>query len=127
MDSSKNIFSDSAVRISIVGVLAILALFLFAKTWSTVEEMGHVKIGETPTISVSGTGKASSPPINPRSLTLLKKRIQRTSQKFLEVDSAFSNQIGSNIRMPFAKGGHAGVRPARSTLAWAEIKAELKT
>jgi uncharacterized protein YggE len=62
MDSSKNIFSDSAVRISIVGVLAILALFLFAKTWSTVEEMGHVKIGETPTISVSGTGKASTPP-----------------------------------------------------------------
>ncbi len=62
MDSSKNLFSDSAVRISIVGVLAILALFLFAETWATVEGMGHVKIGETPTITVSGTGKASTPP-----------------------------------------------------------------
>ena len=62
MDSSKNIFSDSAVRVSIVGVLAILALFLFAMTWATVEGMGHVKIGETPTITVSGTGKASTPP-----------------------------------------------------------------
>ena len=62
MDSSKNIFSDSAVRISIVGVLAILALFLFAMTWATVEGMGKVKIGETPTITVSGTGKASTPP-----------------------------------------------------------------
>ncbi len=62
MDSPNNIFSDSAVRISIVGVLAILALFLFAKTWATVEGMGHVKIGETPTITISGTGKASTPP-----------------------------------------------------------------
>lgn len=62
MDSPNNLFSDSAVRISIVGVLAILALFLFAKTWATVEEMGHVKIGETPTITVTGTGKASTPP-----------------------------------------------------------------
>lgn len=62
MDSPNTIFSDSAVRISIVGVLAILALFLFAMTWATVEGMGKVKIGETPTITVSGTGKASTPP-----------------------------------------------------------------
>ena len=62
MDSPNNIFSDSAIRISIVGVLAILALFLFAKTWGTVEGMNRVKIGETPTITVSGTGKASTPP-----------------------------------------------------------------
>lgn len=61
MDSN-NIFSDSAIRISIIGVLAILALFLFAKTWATVDNMSAVNLGTTPTITVTGTGKASTPP-----------------------------------------------------------------
>lgn len=57
-----DIFSSSAVRVSVIGVLAILALFLFAKTWATVDSMGDVKLGDTPTITVTGTGKASTPP-----------------------------------------------------------------
>lgn len=57
-----DIFSSSAVRVSVIGVLAILALFLFAKTWATIEGITKVDLGTTPTITVSGTGKASTPP-----------------------------------------------------------------
>ena len=57
-----DLFSSSAVKIAVIGVLAILSLFLFAKTWATVENMKAVNLSETPTITVTGSGKASTPP-----------------------------------------------------------------
>ncbi|MGE5540875.1 MAG: SIMPL domain-containing protein [Bacillota bacterium] len=49
------------VKYGIVAVLALLALFLFAKSWQTFDQIGRIQ-GTVPTITVSGTGKASAAP-----------------------------------------------------------------
>jgi uncharacterized protein YggE len=54
------LFGNSGVRIALIGVLAILALFLFAQSVRTVREFGQVDLASTATITVSGTGKATA-------------------------------------------------------------------
>ena len=61
-DSINEISLGAGVRIALIGVLAILSLFLFAKTWATVEEVGRIDVSTIATISVTGTGKASALP-----------------------------------------------------------------
>ena len=61
-DSINEISLGAGVRIALIGVLAILSLFLFAKTWATVEEVGRIDVSTSATISVTGTGKASALP-----------------------------------------------------------------
>ena len=56
-----SLFTDPFVRISIVGVCAILALFLLTKTWAGIETTIRPNASGA-TIMVSGTGKISSPP-----------------------------------------------------------------
>ncbi len=64
MNSSSldDILNNTTVRIAIVGVLAILALFLFAETWSVVNGISSTDLSTIPTITVDGTGKASAAP-----------------------------------------------------------------
>ncbi|MEK7602573.1 MAG: SIMPL domain-containing protein [Patescibacteria group bacterium] len=57
-----DLFNSSAVRISLVGVFAILALFLFAKTMDIVQDFGRTDLSNIATISITGTGKASVAP-----------------------------------------------------------------
>ncbi len=61
MQPSKSLFSDPFVKYSLVGVLAILALFLLAKTWSVADDITRPHT-DGASITVSGTGKASTPP-----------------------------------------------------------------
>jgi len=65
MDSRQvidDLFSSVTVRIAVIGVLAILALFLFAKTMLAVQDFGSINLGNTATITVTGTGKATTVP-----------------------------------------------------------------
>jgi uncharacterized protein YggE len=62
MDSTRSLFSDNAVRIALIGVFSILSLFLFAKTWATVDGIGHTNLSNIATITVTGTGKAQAAP-----------------------------------------------------------------
>ncbi len=50
------------VRYAAVAALALLALFLFAKTIAVFEDLGRTQIGSVASITVSGTGKASAVP-----------------------------------------------------------------
>lgn len=61
MEQRTSLFSDSFVKYSLVGVLAILALFLFAKIWVIADDLSRPRF-DRPTITVSGTGKVSTPP-----------------------------------------------------------------
>ena len=60
--STNEIFAKAGVRVALIGVLSILSLFLFAKTWATVEALGRTDISNLPTITVTGTAKASATP-----------------------------------------------------------------
>lgn len=54
--------ASRGVRYAAVAALSILAIFLVAKTWATIDDIGHVSAGNVPTITVNGTGKASAAP-----------------------------------------------------------------
>lgn len=58
---TSSLFKDPFVKYSLVGVFAILSLFLLAKTLSTVDSIARART-DGPTITVSGTGKTSTPP-----------------------------------------------------------------
>jgi len=62
MNGWKEISQDSAVRIAFIGVLAILALFLFTQTVATVQNFGTSPNPPTSTITVSGEGMATAIP-----------------------------------------------------------------
>jgi uncharacterized protein YggE len=57
-----SLFGNMGVRIAVIGVLAILALFLCAMTIKEVQDFGSIDLGTTATITVTGTGKASAVP-----------------------------------------------------------------
>lgn len=54
--------ASRGVRIAAVAALAMVAIFLVAKTWQVFDESSRVNLGTVATISVTGTGKASTPP-----------------------------------------------------------------
>ncbi len=56
------ILATNSVRGAIVGVLAILALFLLAQTITTAENFGRPGVAATDTVTVSGDGQAMLPP-----------------------------------------------------------------
>lgn len=56
------LFADTGIRVAVVGVLAILSLFLFALTMRTVQDFGRTDTANVATITVTGTGKASATP-----------------------------------------------------------------
>jgi len=61
-DPNWNILENGAIKVAIIGVLAILALFLFAETVSVAENFGRPANPATDTISVNGTGSATAAP-----------------------------------------------------------------
>ena len=53
---------NAGIRISLIGVLAILALFLAAETMSVAGNLGRSAVPATDTITVQGAGQATMPP-----------------------------------------------------------------
>lgn len=53
---------SSGIRIAVIGVLAILALFLVAETMATAANLGRASSPATDTITVQGEGEATMPP-----------------------------------------------------------------
>lgn len=56
------ISASRGVRYAAVAALTLLAIFLFAQTWATFDQMGHIDTASVATISVTGIGKASAAP-----------------------------------------------------------------
>lgn len=62
MNNFYELFDNGLVRIALVGVLSILALFLLAQTITTAADFGRSGIPATDTITVRGDGQAVLPP-----------------------------------------------------------------
>lgn len=63
LNPSPTLLSASrGVRYAAVAALSLLALFLLAKTWQVFDESSRVSLGNVATITVNGSGKASTPP-----------------------------------------------------------------
>lgn len=61
-DSLRDIIDNNWVRAAVVGVLAILALFLLVETLSAAANLGRSGVPATDTITVQGEGQATLPP-----------------------------------------------------------------
>ena len=62
MQQKLELFGNNSIRIAVVGVLAILALFLFAETISTIGAFSNPTTPPANTITVNGTGQAALAP-----------------------------------------------------------------
>lgn len=61
-NSLYEMFDNGGVRIALIGALAILSLFLLAKTITIATSFGRPNTPATDTITVQGTGQATFPP-----------------------------------------------------------------
>src|SRR3989338_3930150 len=61
-NSFSELFNDGSVRIALIGVLSILALFLLAQTITAAGDFGRSGVPATDTITVQGSGQATLPP-----------------------------------------------------------------
>lgn len=61
-NSLYEIFDNGGVRIAVIGVLFILAIFLLAETINITAKMGRSGVPATDTITVQGDGQATMPP-----------------------------------------------------------------
>ncbi len=56
------VFNSRSVRVTLVGVLGVLALFLLAQTITTMGNFGRPNVPATDTVTVQGSGQATLPP-----------------------------------------------------------------
>ncbi|MBI4088605.1 SIMPL domain-containing protein [Candidatus Kaiserbacteria bacterium] len=61
-NSFSELFNNGSVRIALIGVLSILALFLLAQTITAAGAFGRSGVPATDTITVQGSGQATLPP-----------------------------------------------------------------
>lgn len=57
-----HVFGDAGIRVSVIGVLAMLAIFLLAETISTGQALATPTKAPADTVTVAGTGEAALPP-----------------------------------------------------------------
>ncbi len=61
-DFLSEVFGSRGARIALVGVFAMLALFLFAQTITVAGNLGRPEMPATETVTVQGSGQATLPP-----------------------------------------------------------------
>jgi uncharacterized protein len=97
------ILDTSSVRIALVGVLAILALFLLAETLSITKNSGRATTPATDVITVQGNGQAALPP----DVARVSFTVQNTATTVADAQAATTKQV--DAALGFVKGqGVAG-------------------
>lgn len=97
-DPLNEIFSNRSVRIALVGVTAVLALFLLAQTISTVSNFGRANTPATDTITVSGDGQATLAP----DVARVSFTVTNSAVSVSDAQSATTKQ--ANAAIEFVKG-----------------------
>lgn len=92
------IFDTHSVRIALIGVLAILALFLLAQTITLAENFGRPSVPATDTITVQGDGQATVPP----DVARFSFTAQNTAPSVADAQTATTKQ--ANAAIDFVKG-----------------------
>ncbi|OGG39872.1 hypothetical protein A2118_00055 [Candidatus Kaiserbacteria bacterium GWA2_50_9] len=91
------IFDSGVVRIALVGVLSILALFLLAETIGTAANFGRPGNPATDTITVQGSGQATLPP----DVARVSFTVQHTATTVVDAQDATTKQ--ANAVLDFVK------------------------
>lgn len=90
--------NSRAVRGTIIGVLAILALFLLAQTVTTMQNFGRPSTPATDTITVQGNGQATLPP----DVARITFTVENTAKAVSDAQAATTKQ--ANAAIDFVKG-----------------------
>ena len=99
--SIQEFLDQGAVRISVIGLIVILSVFLLAQTISTATHFGRAAgTPATDTITVSGTGKASLAP----DVAKITFSVQNTSAKVADAQAATTKQANAALAFVKEKG-----------------------
>ncbi len=96
--SLNEILATNSVRGALIGVLAILALFLLAQTITTAENFGRPSVAATDTIVVTGDGQASLAP----DVARVSFTVQNVASAVADAQAATTKQ--ANAALDFVKG-----------------------
>ena len=97
-DLMHELFGSALVRIALVGLFAILALFLLAETASVAQDFGRPSNPATDTITVSADGQATLPP----DVANVTFSVQNTAALVSDAQAATTKQ--ANAAIDFSKG-----------------------
>src|SRR3989338_4392732 len=89
---------NAGVRVAVIGVLAILALFLAAETVSIAQDLGRSGNPATDTITVQGEGRATVPP----NVAHISFSVENTAAIVSDAQAATTKQ--ANAALGFVKG-----------------------
>ena len=92
-NSFSDIIDNGTVRIAIVGVLSILALYLLAQTITLATGFGRSGIPATDTITVQGDGQATLPP----DIARVSFSVQNTAATVVDAQTATTKQANAAI------------------------------
>lgn len=91
------IFDNGGVRIALIGVLAILALFLLAQTITIAADFGRPAGPATDTVTVQGSGQATLPP----DVARVSFTVENTAAAVADAQAATTRQ--ANAALDFVK------------------------
>lgn len=94
---TQDFLGTGAIRVALTGVLAILALFLFAETASIAQDFGRPNNPATDTITVSGMGTATLAP----DIAHISFSVQNTAPAVADAQTATTKQ--TNAALAFIK------------------------
>ena len=97
-DTFDEVFSNGGVRVALIGVFAILALFLLVQTISVAKNFDRSSTPATDTITVQGSGQATLPP----DVAQISFTVQNTAATVAAAQSATTKQ--ANAALEFVKG-----------------------
>jgi uncharacterized protein YggE len=89
---------NGSLRVAVIGVLAILALFLLAETIDAAGNFGRPSVAATDTITVNGDGQATLPP----DVAHISFTVQNTAATVADAQAATTKQ--ANAAIAYVKG-----------------------
>ena len=108
-DFKHDVLGNGGVRIAIIGVLAILSLFLVAQTVTSAQNFGRPVTPATDTITVSGTGQATLAP----DIANISFSVQNTAATVAEAQTASTKQ--ANAALDYVKGQGIAEKDVKTT------------
>jgi uncharacterized protein YggE len=93
MNDKLELLGNNSIRIAVVGVLAILALFLFAETASSIQAMTNPTAQPADTITVNGVGQAALAP----DIAHITFTVQQTAASVAAAQAAATKQANAAI------------------------------
>src|SRR3989344_5685994 len=96
-NSLYDFFDNGTIRIAVMGVLTILALYLLAQTITTAQTLGRSGIPATDTVTVSGDGQATAAP----DVARVSFTVENTAPKVADAQAATTKQ--ANAVLDFVK------------------------